>query len=123
MLLEGILSCPLQVTSLLRHVFAASGDLFGTVGVSCLSTRNDGRVFASAHWDHTVRLYQTKNLKPLAVLRHHRGSVHSVRFSRPYHSGGGDSASAEQIALMATGSKDSSIAVWHLLVNSVRMPT
>ena len=38
-------------------------------GTSCIKSRSDGRLFVSAHWDHTVRVFDQKRLKPLAILR------------------------------------------------------
>ena len=46
-----------------------------------------------------VRLYNMKKLKPLAVLKHHKGSVNTVAFSCDN-------------ATLASGSSDSTIALW-----------
>lgn len=75
-----------------------------TPGTGGIKIRMDGRIFGSAHWDNTVRIYQS-NLKPLAILRHHRESVFAVEFANciGYHH------------LVATGSKDKTIAIWNNL--------
>lgn len=39
-------------------------------GTSCARYRSDGRILVTAHWDHAVRVYDRKHLKPLAVLRY-----------------------------------------------------
>lgn len=38
-------------------------------GTGCVKYRSDGRIIVSAHWDGTVRVFDQKRLKPLAVLR------------------------------------------------------
>lgn len=38
-------------------------------GCSSCRYRGDARILVSGHWDHTVRIFDTKRLKPLAVLR------------------------------------------------------
>lgn len=87
-------------------------------GVSSLSGRSDGRIWASGQWDHTVRLFQTKGCKPLAVLRHHRESVQAVRFSRC-----GVGCTPDEVSLLASASKDRTIAIWRMLANTVKMPS
>lgn len=49
-------------------------------GTSCVRYRSDGRLLVSTHWDYTVRIFDQKRLKPLAILRHHRDSVYAVDF-------------------------------------------
>jgi WD40 repeat protein len=39
------------------------------IGVSSISLRSDEKVVVSGHWDNTVRLYDRKKLKCLAILR------------------------------------------------------
>ena len=75
--------------------------LLPNAGTGGLKYRSDGRIFVSAHWDNTVRIFQY-NLKPLAVLRHHRESVFAVDFAN--YEGYGH--------IFATGSKDKTIAIW-----------
>lgn len=38
-------------------------------GTSCIRYRTDGRIMASGHWDNSIRIFDAKRLKPLAVLR------------------------------------------------------
>lgn len=76
-------------------------------GVSELSIRADLRLFAVAGWDRRVRIYSSKTHKLVALLRLHGGSVYSVDFAPP------DSQDAS-VGLIATGSKDSRIALWQL---------
>lgn len=72
-------------------------------GISQLSLRADHKLLGSAGWDHRVRLFGWKKLKPLAVLQYHTDSVHSVAFS--------DHADP-RLRLMAAGSKDQRISIW-----------
>jgi WD40 repeat protein len=75
-------------------------------GTACLRYRCDGRIFASAQWDGTIRIFDAK-VKPLAVLRHHRQSACGVDFSP--HGG-----------LLATASKDATVAVWDVFADTVK---
>lgn len=72
-------------------------------GVSQLRVRDDGRLLASAGWDHRVRLFGWKKLRPLAVLQYHTDMVLSVAFS--------DHQDPRQ-RLLAAGSKDQRISLW-----------
>ena len=72
-------------------------------GVGQLSLRPDGKVLASAGWDFRVRLFSAKapKFKPLAVLKYHDAAVNALDFS-------------DDATLLATGSKDTKIALWSL---------
>jgi WD40 repeat protein len=78
---------------------AAINELDQHPGVGQLALRGDGKVIASAGWDYRVRLFATKSLRRLAVLRYHDASVNALDWS-------GDR--------LATGSKDTKVAVWRL---------
>lgn len=74
-------------------------------GVSQLCVRGDGKILAAAGWDHRVRVFGWKKLRPLAVLQHHTDMVLSVAFSDhqdPRH------------RLLAAGSKDQRISLWSI---------
>jgi len=75
-------------------------------GTACLRYRCDGRVVAGAHWDGSVRLFDA-HLRPLAVLRHHRASAYAVDF-------------APDGRLLATASKDGTIAIWNIFADTVK---
>ncbi|XP_042344054.1 guanine nucleotide-binding protein subunit beta-like protein 1 [Plectropomus leopardus] len=72
-------------------------------GVSQLCIRGDGKLLASAGWDHRVRVFGWKKLRPLAVLQYHSDMVLSVAFS--------DHQDLRQ-RLLAAGSKDQRISLW-----------
>uniref|UniRef100_A0A3Q3XBA2 Uncharacterized protein n=1 Tax=Mola mola TaxID=94237 RepID=A0A3Q3XBA2_MOLML len=74
-------------------------------GVSQLCVRGDGKLLASAGWDHRVRLFGWKKLRPLAVLQYHTDMVQSVAFS--------DHQDPRQ-RLLAAGSRDQRISLWSI---------
>lgn len=49
-------------------------------GVAAISIRQDKRLVAVSCWDETIRLYSTKSMKPLAVLKHHLSQVQDLLF-------------------------------------------
>jgi len=53
----------------------------GGAGLGDAAIRPDGRVFATAGWDGKVRVFGLPRGEPLAVLRHHSGTVAAVEFS------------------------------------------
>ncbi|RLN70928.1 hypothetical protein BBJ28_00011872 [Nothophytophthora sp. Chile5] len=84
-------------------------------GFSSVRIRDDQRIVATAGWDHRVRLFHLRKLKPLAVLKYHSEGVFGLDFSA-------DSA------LLASCSKDQKIALWSVFppspssVNSTLRP-
>ncbi|CAL9708681.1 unnamed protein product [Knipowitschia caucasica] len=72
-------------------------------GVAQMCVRDDSLLLASAGWDHRVRLFGWKRLKPLAVLQYHTDMVLSVAFSNH---------SDSKQRLLAAGSKDQRISLW-----------
>lgn len=74
-------------------------------GVSQLCISGDGKLLASAGWDHRVRVFGWKKLRPLAVLQYHSDMVQSVAFS--------DHQDPQQ-RLLAAGSKDQRISLWSI---------
>lgn len=50
-------------------------------GQQSLTIRSDGRVFATAGWDARIRVYATKSLKELAVLKWHQVGVYAAAFA------------------------------------------
>ena len=77
-----------------------------SAGTSSVSIRPDGKLLASGHWDSTARVFETKTLRPLAVLRHHRDCVFSVAWAPHRDANSND--------FLATASKDGTIALWDL---------
>jgi hypothetical protein len=50
-------------------------------GQQSLRVRSDGKIFATAGWDSRVRVYSTKTLKELAVLKWHKEGCYAVAFA------------------------------------------
>ena len=77
-----------------------------TNGMSCARYRRDGKIIVAACWDGSVRLFDGKALRPLALLRHHKESVYAAAFL------GG---------IFATGGKDRTVAIWDVYAESYGM--
>ncbi|XP_068419263.1 guanine nucleotide-binding protein subunit beta-like protein 1 [Eschrichtius robustus] len=69
-------------------------------GIADVKIRPDRRILAAAGWDHRVRVFHWRTMKPLAVLAFHSATVHCVAFAAD--------------GLLATGSGDQRISVWSL---------
>ena len=50
-------------------------------GQQSLAVRSDGRIFATAGWDGRLRIYSTKTLKELAVLKWHKDGCYALAFA------------------------------------------
>lgn len=50
-------------------------------GQQGLAVRSDGKIFATAGWDARVRIYSTKTLKEVAVLKWHKEGCYAVAFA------------------------------------------
>ncbi|CZR63399.1 related to ASTRA-associated protein 1 [Phialocephala subalpina] len=53
----------------------------GHAGQQSLKMRNDGKIFATAGWDSRVRVYGSKAMKELAVLKWHKEGCYAVSFA------------------------------------------
>ena len=71
-------------------------------GIADVKIRRDSKIFATAGWDGCVRVFSVKKLRPLAVLRYHEMSVHTIEFG------------AVEDGAMCTASKDGKIAWWSI---------
>ncbi|XP_013373374.1 PREDICTED: guanine nucleotide-binding protein subunit beta-like protein 1 isoform X3 [Chinchilla lanigera] len=69
-------------------------------GISDVTIRPDRKILATAGWDHRIRVFHWRTMKPLAVLAFHSASVHCVAFATD--------------GVLAAGSKDQRISVWSL---------
>ncbi|KAK6531507.1 ASTRA complex subunit [Arthrobotrys megalospora] len=110
-------------------------------GQQGLSLRSDGRIFATAGWDSRIRVYTSKNMKEVAVLKWHREGCYAVAFARIFdgrdepRAGGGDGAYSDEVAqasdtittvsqqreertrhahVLAAGSKDGRVSLWEI---------
>jgi WD40 repeat protein len=80
-------------------------------GVAEITSRADRKIFASAGWDHRIRIFawqqsQTEaqtQCRPLAILKFHSEAVQSVAFGI---------GSSRSLQYLASASKDNRIAIW-----------
>ena len=93
---DGVLGEPVATLDI-----PVSNESSGSGGLQSLRARPDGRILAAGGWDGRVRIWQWRDFKPLAVLRHHTGTVNAVDFSACSR-------------WMATASNDRTIALWSL---------
>lgn len=56
-------------------------------GQQGLNVRKDGKIFATAGWDARIRVYSTRTLKELAVLKWHQDGCYSVAFADIFSNG------------------------------------
>uniref|UniRef100_A0A7N5K056 Thioredoxin reductase 2 n=1 Tax=Ailuropoda melanoleuca TaxID=9646 RepID=A0A7N5K056_AILME len=69
-------------------------------GIADVKIRPDRKILATAGWDHRVRVFHWRTMKPLAVLSFHSATVHCVAFATD--------------GLLAAGSGDQRISIWSL---------
>lgn len=72
-------------------------------GANAVSYSPGGLMLAAAHWDRTVRLWDTNtgNRRPLSTFTGHTGEIHTVAFS-------------PDGSMLASGSADNTIRVWNV---------
>ncbi|TVY25442.1 ASTRA-associated protein [Lachnellula hyalina] len=102
-------------------------------GQQGLQIRNDGKIFATAGWDAKVRVYATKSMKELAVLKWHKEGCYAITFADVHETVeevGKGSELAKKIGTMsvkeerlwkaktghwvAVGSKDGKVSLWDI---------
>ncbi|KAJ7274518.1 WD40-repeat-containing domain protein [Mycena haematopus] len=96
-------------------------------GNGCIAIRDDGRVCAIGGWDGRIRLYSTKNLKPLGTLRYHKSGCQAVEFARSVdadartaeENGEDEEMTEEELETrgrwLAAGAKDRRVSLWALI--------
>jgi len=96
-------------------------------GQQSLRVRSDGRLLITGGWDSRIRIYSTKTLKEVAVLKWHKEGVYSTAFGEILTQdeiGRGDGATnkrqrdrEEQSKLkhwVAAGAKDGKVSLWEV---------
>ncbi|KAJ6513389.1 WD40-repeat-containing domain protein [Mycena sanguinolenta] len=91
-------------------------------GNGCIAIRDDGRICAIGGWDGRIRLYSTKNLKPLGTLRYHKSGCQAVEFARPMDATAEDEdedMTMDELEArgrwLAAGAKDHRVSLWELI--------
>lgn len=123
-----------------RHPLAGRGEetkILQTrhAGQQSLALRSDAQIFATAGWDGRVRVYSTKTLKELAVLKWHKEGVYAVGFAKvldredegsdEVKGGGGGEEVKKRVRdrrrekemrthWLAAGSKDGKVSLWEV---------
>jgi WD40 repeat protein len=107
-------------------------------GQQSLHVRSDEKIFATAGWDGCVRVYSTKTMRELAVLKWHKQGCYALAFadlsshqteiskSKNAHSGGEKNQTALETVgqrretkaqtthWVAAGSKDGKVSLWDI---------
>jgi ASTRA-associated protein 1 len=102
-------------------------------GQQSLTVRSDQKIFATAGWDGRGRVYSTKSLKELAVLKWHKEGCYALAFAQMYNVPAQSSTDTEGIQdiverkltvsqkrtektktthWIAAGSKDGKVSLW-----------
>lgn len=76
-------------------------------GINKVMTRSDGKVFASAGWDHHIRIFSWFSLRQLVVLTEHKQAVQEVVYST-------QKVSLWNANILAAGGLDGAITLWNL---------
>lgn len=92
-------------------------------GQQGISIRSDGRILATAGWDSRIRVYSSKTLKELAVLKWHKQGCYAVDFAWltfATDSDPGNTVAEKRKARvrathwLAAGAKDGKISLWDI---------
>lgn len=104
-------------------------------GQQSLKVRSDEKIFATAGWDGRVRVYSTKTMKELAVLKWHNEGCYAVAFADVFERLEANdsnptsdervvehkpsvaerrSAKAQTTHWLAAGSKDGKVSLWDI---------
>lgn len=78
-------------------------------GQQDLKVRSDGKIFATAGWDARIRVYSTKTLKELAVLKWHQDGCYSVAFAYIFTTETTASSTEEKFSVSLAESSNSAL--------------
>jgi ASTRA-associated protein 1 len=94
-------------------VRAAKIDNTKHAGQQDLTMRNDGKIFATAGWDARIRVYSSKTLRELAVLKWHADGCYSIAFAEIFTSTVREESEEdkEQVMMASSNSNDSALEV------------
>lgn len=80
-------------------------------GQQGLNLRSDGKIFATAGWDARIRVYSSKTLNELAVLKWHQDGCYSTAFAEILTPAVTDVSSSEETKEITRASSDSNPAL------------
>jgi WD40 repeat protein len=75
----------------------------GHSGQQGLRMRDDGKIFATAGWDARVRVYESRSLRELAVLKWHKEGCYAVSFADVEGGGGEEEGEGSKAVVRRTG--------------------
>jgi len=74
-------------------------------GIADIKIRPDRKIFATAGWDHRLRVFSWKKYNPLAILKFHAEGLSGVDFL---------AHDTDNHFWLAAGSKDKRISLWDI---------
>ncbi|KAF8537643.1 WD40-repeat-containing domain protein [Trichophaea hybrida] len=91
-------------------------------GLQSVCVRSDGKVFATAGWDGRFRVFKTKGMKEVAVLKWHTVGCYAVTFAEVLEEEGEGEMSVEVARVrretrkhwVAGGAKDGKVSLWEV---------
>lgn len=95
-------------------------------GQQSICIRSDGKLFATAGWDSKIRVYSTKTMKELAVLKWHQEGCYAVAFGEVLELDQGREADVlitveerrrdkvRNTHWVAGGAKDGKVSLWEI---------
>ncbi|KAK4292611.1 hypothetical protein Pmani_034632 [Petrolisthes manimaculis] len=76
-------------------------------GLSCCVVRPDGKLYVTGGWDSRIRIFSSREHKPIAVLQYHKKTVECLAYSVW-------DVNLSTGCLLAAGSSDKSISLWNI---------
>jgi WD40 repeat protein len=90
----------------LSHKFAKHVDYVSGTSIVCI--RPDNKIVAVGFWDGRVILFSWKKLRPLAILKEHKDTIHDIVYSSC------EVQTYDTRYLMAITGKDGCISLWDI---------
>lgn len=121
-LMRDVLCIALNILGM-PHLLSAMMDGYVPLAVGTASTCENLVMRRYSHWWDRIRLYSTKNLKPLGTLVYHKLSCQATEFARTTNTAIGgpkdddfdEAETAERGRWLIAGNKDNRISIWSLM--------